>query len=113
MWIYAKADAQGDGKGGGKGGEATEAESERERERERKSERSRLREREKDRWKERVRRGWEGGEKAEWWLQDHVGVHLRIVSHLGSLKAFQGSVRTRITKARLVYTALLAVGRRG
>lgn len=33
-----------------------------------------------------------GDEKAEWWLQDHVGVHPtpRIVSHLGSLKASPG-----------------------
>lgn len=34
-----------------------------------------------------------GDEKAEWWLQDHVGVlsNPRIVSHLGSLKASPGA----------------------
>lgn len=41
--------------------------------------------------RESVAREIVGDEKAEWWLQDHVGVHLRIVSHLGGrFKGFPG-----------------------
>lgn len=47
----------------------------------------------KERYKTDERVSAAGDEKAEWWLvQDHVGVHLCIVSYLGSLKASRGSM---------------------
>lgn len=53
-----------------------------------------------------VGRGWKSRVVA---VQDHVGVHLRIVSHLGSLKASRG-LRTRITKPSRLYRIFVARG---